>query len=216
MIAGSPFGARGIPRQDIPEDLAVLGPDQRPLLRIVEHGPHRALQMRPLRSDRVCDRAVTRQPIERGVKCHISLYECEDWSVRAKCEAGCKRLLGGAALGRVDHPFGNALGGEPRRQGVERAADFIQLANPPGVDLRNDQPTPAIFLHQLLLLQQLQRVADRLPLNPERASELFLPDPLPGGERAVGDRRDQPLVGLVDQRRLRVERLHAHPEFGIR
>src|SRR5690242_17199876 len=64
-----------------------------------------------------------------------------------------------------------------------------------------------MLLHQLLLLEQLQRVADRLPRHPERTAEFFLADALSGGECAVGDRRDQPLVSPVDQRRLRIKRL---------
>jgi hypothetical protein len=37
--------------------------------------------------------------------------------------------------------------------------------------------------------------------------ELRLADALAGGEGAVGDRLDQPLIGAVDQRRFRIERL---------
>jgi hypothetical protein len=50
-------------------------------------------------------------------------------------------------------------------------------------------------------------VTDRLPRHAERTAQLFLADALAGGERAVRDRLDQPLVGTVDKRRLRVERL---------
>jgi hypothetical protein len=42
------------------------------------------------------------------------------------------------------------------------------------------------------VLEQLPRVADRLPRHPERTAEFFLTDALPKGEGAVGDRRDQP------------------------
>ena len=52
------FGARGIAGKDETEDLPVLGPNQRALLGIVEHDAHRALQVRPLRRDRVFDRPV--------------------------------------------------------------------------------------------------------------------------------------------------------------
>ena len=52
------FGAHGIAGKDETKDLLVLGPDQRALLSIVEHGAHRALQVRPLRRDRVFDRPV--------------------------------------------------------------------------------------------------------------------------------------------------------------
>ena len=52
-------------------------------------------------------------------------------------------------------------------------------------------------------------MADRLSRRPERTPRLFLADALLGGERAVGDRLGQPLVGLVDQRRLEIKRLHS-------
>jgi hypothetical protein len=44
-----------------------------------------------------------------------------------------------------------------------------------------------------------------------------LADALPGGERAVSNCSDKPLVGPVDQRRLRIKRLQLliYLEFGI-
>ena len=51
-------------------------------------------------------------------------------------------------------------------------------------------------------------MADRLSRHAEGTAEFFLADALPGGERAVGDRLDQPLVGPIDQRRLGIKRLH--------
>jgi hypothetical protein len=67
-----------------------------------------------------------------------------------------------------------------------------------------------------LLLEQLQGVTDRLPRHAEHPAELFLPDTLTGGERAIGDCLDQPLIGTVDQRRLRLERLQRIPSFEFR
>jgi len=52
------LGALGIASQNKAKDLPVLGPHQRALLGIVEHRPHRALQVRPLRRDGVFDRSV--------------------------------------------------------------------------------------------------------------------------------------------------------------
>ena len=123
-------------------------------------------------------------------------------------EAGGKRPLRGAALLRVDHPPRDALGGEPSGQRVERGADLVKFTNPGGVDPGDDQPAAAVFFDQLLLLEQLQRVADRLPRNAKGAAQLLLADALPGGERAVGNRLDQLLISTVDQCRLGVEVLH--------
>jgi hypothetical protein len=50
-------------------------------------------------------------------------------------------------------------------------------------------------------------MADRLARHAEHPAELFLADALARGERAIGDRLDQSLIGAVDQRRLVVERL---------
>src|SRR5439155_14897923 len=81
------------------------------------------------------------------------------------------------------------------------------FANPLGVDPGDDQPAAAVFFDQLLLLEQLQRVADWLPRYAKGAAQLLLADALPGGERAVGNRLDQLLIGAVDQCRLGVEML---------
>ena len=63
-------------------------------------------------------------------------------------------------------------------------------------------------LDQLLLLEQLQRVTDRLTRHTERSAQLFLTNPLIRGERAAGDCLDQLFVGAIDQCRLWVKKLH--------
>ena len=88
----------------------------------------------------------------------------------------------------------------------------------PDIDPGDDQPAAAVFFDQLLLLEQLQRMADWLPRHAKGAAQLLLADALPGGERGVRDRLDQLLIGTVDQCRLKVEMLHpdtAAFEFGI-
>jgi len=87
VAAGRALGARGIAGENEPEDLLVLGPDQRALLRIVEHSAHRAFQMRPLRRDGVFDRAIAGQTIQRGVKGNIGLDERQHRSIRTQREA---------------------------------------------------------------------------------------------------------------------------------
>ena len=131
-------------------------------------------------------------------------------SARPATSARCAALL------RVGHPCRDTLGGEPRGQRVERSADLVKFVNPLGVDPGDDQPAAAVFFDQLLLLEQLQRVADWLPRHTKGAAQLLLADALPGGERAVGDRFDQLLIGTVDQCRLGVEMLHLGTSFRIR
>jgi len=185
MASGRALGAGGIAGENEAEDLLVLGPDQRALLEIVEHGAHRAFQMWPLRRDGVFDRTVAGQAIERRVKGDVGLDKRQHWRIRSQREAGSKCPPRGAALRHVDHPPGDALGGEPRGQRVERSADLVKFANSVGVDPGDDQPAAAVFFDQLLLLEQLQRVADWLPRHAERTAQLLLADALPGDERAA-------------------------------
>ena len=62
-------------------------------------------------------------------------------------------------------------------------------------------------------------MADRLPRYAEGPAEFFLTNALSRGKRAVGDCLDQPLVGPIDQGRLRIKRLHPlaflNSEFDI-
>ena len=208
--------ACGIARQDETKDLLVLGPNQRALLSILEHGAHRALQVGPLRGDRVFDGPIARQPVKRGVKRNIGLNEGQNRRIRTKGEPSGEGALSGPPRRRIDLALGDPLGRQPRRQCIERSSDLVKLANGGGVDCADGQPASAAFLDELLLFEQLQGVTDRLPRHAEHPAELFLPDTLTGGERAIGDRLDQPLIGTVDQRRLRLERLQRIPLFEFR
>ncbi len=177
--------------------------------------------MRPLRRDGVFDCPIAGQPVKRGVKRNISLDESQHRRIRTECEPGREGVLCRPPLRRVDRSFGNSLGSEPSRQGVERRADLVKLANANGVDHGDGQPPPTVFLDELLLLEHPQSVADRLARYAEPSTELLLSEALARSERAVGNRFDQPLIGAVDQRRLRIERLQAIPpkwnsEFDLR
>src|SRR4029077_7480409 len=141
--------------------------------------------MRPLRRDGVLDRAVAGQAIEGGVEGDIGLDERQYRGIRTQREAGWQRPLRGAALLRVGHPSRDTLGGEPSGERVEHRADLVKFANPLGVDPGDDQPAAAVFFDQLLLLEQLQRVADWLPRHTKGSAQLLLTDALPWGERAV-------------------------------
>ena len=153
MVLRRALGACSIPSQDEAKDLPVLGPHERALPGIIQHSAHRAFQMRPLRRDSVFDRLVTGQPVKRGVKRDIGLDECQHRSIRVQREACSERLLRGEPLLGLDYPSSDTFSGEPRGQRVERTADLIKLADPRGVDLRNDQPASAVLLNQLLLFE---------------------------------------------------------------
>jgi len=80
------FGAGGIAGQNQAQDLAVLGPHQRTLLRVIEHSTHRPFQMWPLRGDSVFDRAVAGQTVECRMKRDIGVDEREYRSIRRECK----------------------------------------------------------------------------------------------------------------------------------
>ena len=140
------------------------------------------------------------------MKRDVSLDECQDRSMRAKGEPGCEGPLRRPPLGHVDHTLGNPLGSKPGCQRIERRSDLVKLANGSSIDRADGQPASAAFLDEFLLLEQLQGMADRLARHTEHPAELFLADTLAGGECAIGNCLDQPLIGAVDQRRLWVER----------
>ena len=188
----------------------MLGPNQRALLGILEHGAHPALQVGPLRGDRVFDSPIAGQPVKRGVKRNIGLNEGQNRRIRPKREPGGEGALSGPPRRRIDLAFGDPLGSQPRCQCIERSSDLVKLANGGGVDCADGQPASAVFLDELLLLEHPQSMADRLARYAEHPAELFLPDTLAGGERAIGNRFDQPLISAVDQRWLRIERLQAN------
>ena len=128
--------------------------------------------------------------------------------IRRQHEARRQRAFRRLLLLRGDLPPRDAFGGEARGHRVERTADLVEITNSAGVDLGDDQPAPTVFLDQLLLLEELRRMADWLSRHAEGSAEFFLANALPGGERTVSDRLDQLLVGPIDQRRLGIERLH--------
>ena len=209
------LGAFGIAGEHEREDFPVLCPYQRALLRIAEHSPHRAFQMWPLRRDRLLDRAVTGQTIQRAVKINVGLDEGEDRSIgpssrpaaRAR-SAACAAAPRSSAARHPRHPAA------PQVHRVRCEPD--KVCESALGRFRNHQTTPARFLDQLLLLEQLQCMADRLSRDTERATELLLPKTLPRGERAIGNRLDQSLIGAIDQGGLKFDRLHqARSEFGI-
>ena len=187
----------------------MLGPDDRALLRVFEHGAHRALQMRPLHRDSVFDRAIAGQPVQCCVKRYVRLDKSQYRRIRPEGEPCCEGAGRRPSPGRVDPASGHPLGGQPGRQRVECRSDLVKLTNTNGVDDRDGQSPSAVFLDELLLLEHPQGVADRLARYPEHPAKFLLTDTLAGRKRAIGNGFDQALVGAVDQSRLRIERPQA-------
>ena len=110
-----------------------------------------------------------------------------------------------------------ASGRQPGRQRIDGAAYLIELADPQGIELRDFKTLAAAFGDQALAMQQMQRVADRLPGDAEFFRKLVLPDAVPRRQCAVGDGLENPRIDLIDQVGERVERDHARRpmEYGI-
>ena len=168
--------------------------------------------------DRVFDRPIAGQAVKRDMKRNISLDEGQDRRIRPKGEPGREGPLRRPPLSRVDDTLGNPLGSEPGCQSIKRRSDLVELSNAGGIDCADRQSAPAAFLDEFLLFEQLQGMTNRLARHAQHLAEFFLADTLAGGERAIGNGLDQPLIGTVDQRRLGVERLQRSTqnlEFGI-
>ena len=148
--------------------------------------------------DRVFDRPIAGQAVNRDMKRNVSLDEGQDRCIRTKGEPGCEGPLCRATLCCVSDPLGNPLGSEPGCQNIKRRSDLVELSNAGGIDGGDGQPASAVFLYEFLLLEQLQGMANRLARHPKHPAELFLADTLTGGERAISNRLDQPLIGTVD------------------
>ena len=67
------FGSDGIAGQNQPHDFFMLMPHQWALLGIVKDDAHGAFEVRPLRRDRILDRAISGQAVQRGVKGNVCL-----------------------------------------------------------------------------------------------------------------------------------------------
>ena len=95
-------------------------------------------------------------------------------------------------------------GGEPCGQRVDGAAHLVELADPRRVELGDLKTPAAAFGDQPLPVQQMQRVGHRLARDAELFGQLVLPDAMPGRQRTVDDRLEDPRIDLVDQVRERV------------
>ncbi len=63
----------------------------------------------------------------------------------------------------IGGPGGGSFCRETRRETIDRLAHLIQLHHSERIERHHAQPLAAEVLHQALTLEQVQRVADRLP-----------------------------------------------------
>src|SRR5271166_4328865 len=71
-----------------------------------------------------------------------------------------------------------SLRGETRGETIDGLAHLIQLHHPDRIEWYHAQPLAAEILHQALTLEQMQRVADRLPRDIEHIGQRGLADAL--------------------------------------
>ena len=68
-----------------------------------------------------------------------------------------------------------------------------------GIEPGDFKAAAAAFGDEPLPVQQMQRMGHRLARYAELFRQLVLPDAMPGRQRTVGDRLEDPGIDLVDQ-----------------
>ncbi len=169
--------------------------------RSVERHAHRAHEMRPLVPHRLVDGGIAGQAMDRGMERHVGRHELADLGGIVQREPIGQRLVRGAPLLGPDHSGLHAPRGQAGGHPVERLAHLVEIAHPLRLHRRHHQPALAVLDQQAAALQDLQRVADRLPRHAQHLGNAFLGEPLLRRQRPVDDRGQQPVVHLVDQGR---------------
>lgn len=113
--------------------------------------------------------------------------------------------------------FGGPSCSETRGQRIQRRPHFVEVPDTFRVQVGDLKSLAADFRDKPLMVQKMQRVADRLPGHAQLFGKILLPDPLPRDQRIVGNRFEHPVIDLIDQIGCGVERYHCIGilEFGI-
>ena len=93
----------------------------------------------------------------------------------------------------------DSSGGEPCCQRVDGAAHLVELADALRIEPGDFKAAAAAFGDEPLPVQQMQRMGHRLARDAELFRQLVLPDAMPGRQRTVDDRLEDPGIDLVDQ-----------------
>jgi hypothetical protein len=108
-------------------------------------------------------------------------------------------LFEGFNFGGVRAAIAAALGGQPRGEAIEHFADLIKVHDVVAVERRDGQPALAMLDQKAATLEDLQGMADRLARDAKQGRDAFLRQALTRREVAGRDRRDEPVVDLIDQ-----------------
>ena len=98
--------------------------------------------------------------------------------------------------------------GKACRESIDGTTHLVELTNPHRIELGDLKALAAAFGDQSLLVQQMQRVADRLAGDAKSLGKLILPDAVPGRQRTVDNAVEDSTIDLMDQVRRDIERGH--------
>jgi hypothetical protein len=100
---------------------------------------------------------------------------------------------------RPARPIGaNTKCRKARCESIDGTAHFVELTNPHRIELGDLEAFAAAFGDQSLLVQQMQRVADRLAGDAKSLGKFILPDPMPGRQGTVDNAVEDSTVDLMD------------------
>ena len=207
------FRGLGIAGENLRGDRLVFGPGAFAVIELGQHGRHRAAHVRPLRRDHLLDRGIAREAIDRAVKIDVERDQPRQRRVSVDDPSGLQRRLELRASRSI------GLGPSGRElccQRVDGAAHLVELADALRVEPGDFKAAAAAFGDEPLPVQQMQRMRHRLARYAELFRQLVLPDAMPGRQRTVGDRLEDPGIDLVDQVGERIQWDHAGCPFGIR
>ena len=115
-------------------------------------------------------------------------------------------LLSGVQLTVFPKLFG--LLAERGGERLDRRAELVDRVEARAVHRRHLQAAPAVLDQEALLLEQAERRHHRLARHRQPRGQLVLRDACAGRERAVADRVEDALVGLLDEGARRLQRFH--------
>ena len=193
------FGLIGGTRQDGVGNRGMLGPDRCGAIGGAQHEAHRAHELRPLLGDGVGDFRIAGEAVQARVERDVGGDELLDCRRFAERRAMAERLFEAFDIVGVRAAIAAALRGQACGEAIEHFADLIEVHDAVAVERRDGQPALAVLDQQAAALEDLQGVADRLARDAEQGGDAFLRQALTRREVAGRDRRDEPVVDLIDQ-----------------
>ena len=158
------------------------------LAALLQHRAHHAAQMAPVRRGSLRQQRVAAGAVDGVVEGEVGV----DHGVHVSAGHGHATAL---QQGRVEHRVPGR--GQPRGQRVERSAHLVDLAHALHVQRRHLHPAAWRVLHETVVLELAQRLQHRLARHRHLRRNVFLRQPLAGGQRAVADGAQQHAVDLI-------------------